>query len=272
MTPANDPQLLQVKRLIRATPERVFTAWTTPEALKQWFGPDTCRIQSAEVDLQIGGAYRIEVFSEKVGEVMAVGGQYREITPHSKLVFTWKWEDDSDWDGIESVVTVDFVPTGGATEVLISHRGFPSAESRDNHEHGWNGCFVKLAARADAMNEMCGPGRFSWNELLVDDVDKAKAFYTELLGWKTEEMPGPMPYTLFTQQGLGVAGLMKKPMPDAPAQWLAYVSVESAEKSAQRVVELGGRVIKAPFEIPDVGSIAIVLDPEGVPFGLFQRV
>ena len=121
------------------------------------------------------------------------------------------------------------------------------------------------------MNEMTGPSHFSWNELLVDDVEKAKAFYTQLLGWDTAPMSGPMPYTLFKKNGMEVAGLMHKPMPQAPSQWLAYVSVESVEKTAQRVVELGGKVVAPPFQIPDIGWIAVVLDPEGVSFGLFQR-
>lgn len=147
MNPVNESNVLTVNRLIRASPERVFAAWTTPEVIKQWFGPDTCRVLSAEVDLRVGGAYRMEVLSEQHGSV-AVRGMYREITPPSKLVYTWQWEDDPDWAGFESVVTVEFVEADGATEVRLTHEGFPSAESQGNHEHGWKACFVKLAARA----------------------------------------------------------------------------------------------------------------------------
>ena len=260
---------LQVKRFVKSPPERVFTAWTTPAQIKQWFGPATCQVLDAEVDLRVGGKYRFRVFNEGMGE-MAVRGEYREVSEPTKLVFTWQWEDDPDWEKVTSVVTVELVAKDGGTEVRITHNGLPSAEHAGRHEHGWNGCLDKLAARAAAMAELNGPGQFSWNELMTTDVEGARAFYTQLCGWQAEPMPGGMPYTMFKKDGIYAGGMMQSPMPDMPPRWVAYVTVESADASAARVTALGGQVCKPPFDIPNVGRIALVLDPQGAMFGLFQ--
>ena len=260
---------LQVKRFIKAPPARVFAAWTKPDQLKQWFGPETCRVLDVALDLRVGGKYRLHVSSGEMGE-MSVSGEYREITAPTKLVFTWKWEDDEDWENVTSVVSVDFSAKDGGTEVQITHDGLPTDEHAGRHEHGWTGSLDKLAARAAAIAELNGPGQFSWNELLADDVESAAAFYTNLLGWTTAAMPGGMPYTLFKKNGSEVAGLMKLPMPGIPPHWLNYVTVEACDATAARVTEIGGTICAPPFDIPNVGRIAVVQDPQGARFGLFQ--
>jgi uncharacterized protein YndB with AHSA1/START domain/predicted enzyme related to lactoylglutathione lyase len=265
-TPSNS---LQVKRLIKASRECVFKAWTTPAQIKQWFGPASCQVLDAQVDLRVGGAYRIRVRAG-CGDEMAVRGEYREVNAPAKLVFTWQWEDDPDWENVASVVTVELVEKDGGTEVTITHEGLPSAESAGRHEHGWNGCLDKLDARAAVAAEMFGPGRFSWNELHTADVDGAGAFYSQLFGWETAPMPGGMPYTLFKMNGTEVGGMMKSPRPGEPPHWLAYVTVEAADATAARIAELGGKIVAPPFDIPNVGRIAIAQDPQGAAFGIFQ--
>ena len=96
MSTSKPASSLKLKRFIKSPPERVFSAWTTPEQVKQWFGPSGCEVLAAEIDLQVGGAYRIRVRSDRHGE-MVVGGKYREISEPARLVFTWQWEDDTDW-------------------------------------------------------------------------------------------------------------------------------------------------------------------------------
>ncbi len=83
-------------------------------------------------------------------------------------------------------------------------------------------------------------------------------------------MPGGMPYTLFEKGGIMAGGMMALPMPGVPPHWLAYVTVESADTSAARIAELGGKICKPPFDISNVGRIAIVQDPQGAFFGIFQ--
>ncbi|HEY2342083.1 MAG TPA: SRPBCC domain-containing protein [Chthoniobacteraceae bacterium] len=270
MNTSTESNRLQVSRWIKASPARVFAAWTRPEQMQNWFGPSTCKVLGAETDVRVGGSYRIKIRSERMGDT-AVGGEYLEVAPPHKLVFTWRWENDADWENVRSVVTIDFIAKEGGTEVQLTHEGFPNAESRGNHEHGWDGSLDKLVARAAAFVEVNGPGHFSWNELLVDDVDKAGAFYTKLLGWQTAPMQaGDMPYILFKQRGSDVGGLMKAPMPGIPAHWLSYITVEAVDAVTARVVELGGIVCAPPFDIPTVGRISVVQDPQGARFGLFQ--
>ena len=264
-TPAESNRL-QVTRHIKAPRERVFAAWTTPDQIKHWFGPASCSVLDAQIDLRVGGKYRFRVNSG--GEEMAVGGEYREISAPSKLVFTWQWEDDEDWAKITSVVTVEFTAKDGGTEVCVMHEGLPSSESAGRHEHGWNGCLDKLVARSAVMAELFGPGRFSWNELIAPDMEGAAAFYTKLLGWEAVPMAGGMHYTLFKKNGADVGGLMS--IPGVPPHWMSYVTVESADASAARAVELGGTICKPAFDIPNVGRIAIVQDPQGAAIGLFQ--
>lgn len=114
------------------------------------------------------------------------------------------------------------------------------------------------------------PGQFCWNELMTTDVAAAKTFYTRLLGWTTEPFGGGMDYTVLKKDNTSVGGLMQAPQPGIPAQWLAYVLVEDVDATAAQAAKLGGKVCKAPFDVPEVGRIAIVTDPQGAAFGLFK--
>jgi len=171
---------------------------------------------------------------------------------------------------VTSVVTVEMIAKDGGTEVRITHEGLPSAEHAGRHEHGWNGSLDKLAARAAAFAELNGPGQFSWNELLVNNPETTGAFYSKLFGWQTAPMPGGMPYTIFKKDEMFVGGMMKLPMPNVPPHWLNYVTVEACDASAARITELGGTIVVPPFDIPNVGRIAVAQDPEGATFGIFQ--
>ena len=151
MKTAQEPvATLRVTRLIKAPRDRVFAAWTNPDDIYKWFGPETCKVLSARIDLRVGGEYRFRVNSpgcaQEAGkateQVMEVFGVYREIKKPSRLVYTWTWEPKDEFG--ESVVTVDFVDKEGFTEVQLTHDKLPTAESRERHGHGWNGCFDKL--------------------------------------------------------------------------------------------------------------------------------
>ncbi|HZL42020.1 MAG TPA: VOC family protein [Verrucomicrobiae bacterium] len=114
------------------------------------------------------------------------------------------------------------------------------------------------------------PGRFCWNELVTTDVAAAKTFYAGLLGWTTEVFGSGMDYTLLKKGDGTVGGLMKCPQPGVPAHWLAYVMVEDVDGSAAKAAKLGGKVVAPPFDVPEVGRIAVVLDPQGAAIGLFK--
>jgi len=133
---------LRLTRTFPASRERVFRAWTEPEALRRWLSPETHETPSAEVDLRVGGAYRIGMRKLSDGKASYVTGLYREITPPEKLAFTWRWEGEPEHG--ETLVTLEFRDLGGVTEVVLTHEQFPSEESRDGHGKGWTSCLNKL--------------------------------------------------------------------------------------------------------------------------------
>ena len=136
---------VEVRRKFPVTRERLFQrVWTDPALVKKWFGPEGVELKGCEIDARVGGQYAFDVFT-KDGEIWRATGEYREITPPSKLVYTWRWDDDPAWDGFESLVTINFNEVPEGSEVHLIHERFPTEESRNNHEHGWGGCLDKLA-------------------------------------------------------------------------------------------------------------------------------
>ncbi len=138
---------LCLRRRFNAPRAQVFRAWTDPQALKQWFGPEGFTVSSAEIDLCIDGAYRVAMYGPK-GEQCCHHGVYREIKPPEKLVFTWMLEgqpcEGSEKRSTETLVTVEFHDHGGSTEVVLTHEFLPDPKSRDGHHFGWSGSFDGL--------------------------------------------------------------------------------------------------------------------------------
>jgi|SRR5579863_3307720 len=139
---------LKIRRTFQAPRERVFRAWTDAIELARWFAPSAeYSTHVPELDLKVGGKYKVEMH-HKGGNVNKVGGTYREIVPPEKIVFTWRWENDP--SAHESLVTIEFLDLGPATEVLLTHVQLPDAEQRDKHLQGWIGCLTRLAEYVEA--------------------------------------------------------------------------------------------------------------------------
>lgn len=134
---------LRLARVIKASPDSVFRAWTEPDQLKHWSAPDGYAVVSADVDLRVGGRYRLRMESPE-GTTHTAYGTYREIRRPERLVYTWSWEEQDDHEIGETVVTVEFRDRKGSTEVVLVHEGFPTDEDRGNHEQGWTSCLERL--------------------------------------------------------------------------------------------------------------------------------
>ena len=134
---------LEIKRLMKASRERVYAAWTDPEQLQQWFGPAKVRTRALEADVRVGGKFRWDITSPE-GEEMTVKGEYRELEPGRKIVFSWQWQEDAEWEGYLSIVTVELEETDKGTEVRLRHESLPSEKSRQGHTEGWNSVLDKL--------------------------------------------------------------------------------------------------------------------------------
>jgi uncharacterized protein YndB with AHSA1/START domain len=134
---------LRIARTLPAPREKVFRAWTDPQAIARWLAPgDDFRTTVFELDLRPGGRYRIEM--REGGKSHVVAGTYREIRPPERLVCTWRWENEPAHAG-ETLVTLEFFERDGATELVLTHERFEDPASRDEHEKGWAGCLGRLA-------------------------------------------------------------------------------------------------------------------------------
>jgi predicted enzyme related to lactoylglutathione lyase len=108
-------------------------------------------------------------------------------------------------------------------------------------------------------------------ELNTTDVAKAKSFFSQLFGWKMEDMPMENGTYTLIQVGEGTGGgIMKHPMAGAPSMWLAYVLVDDIEAATAKVMALGGTVMKEKTEVPGMGWLAIIVDPTGAMLGLWK--
>jgi uncharacterized protein YndB with AHSA1/START domain len=131
--------------------ERVFAAWTDPSRFKEWFGPHGMKNLLCELDLRVGGSWR--VLAEGRGTRRAVSGRYLEIDPPRRLVFTWAWHETADLTTPrehETTVALDFKPVGRRTELTLTQSLFRDRTGTDNHRWGWGESFEKLAALLSA--------------------------------------------------------------------------------------------------------------------------
>jgi uncharacterized protein YndB with AHSA1/START domain len=133
---------LTLERTIAAPPEQVFDAFTQAETLARWFGPSdqyTCTVP--ECDARPGGRYRIEM-RHSGGNVHVVHGVYELVARPSQVVFSFAWVNMPERG--HSRVTVTFEKAGAGTKLVLFQEQLPSAEMREAHTAGWNGCLAKL--------------------------------------------------------------------------------------------------------------------------------
>ena len=120
------------------------------------------------------------------------------------------------------------------------------------------------------------PGMFNWVDLMTTDVEKAREFYSTLLGCETVDNPvgGDFVYTLFSRNGKNLAG-MSPMMPDmleqgVPPHWNSYVAVTNVEEAAAKAASLGGTIIMPPMDVMDFGRMASIIDPTGAVLNLWE--
>lgn len=134
---------LEIIRFINVPTDHVYEAWTDPAQLRQWFGPENVRTRNITADVRVGGKYRWDLTSPE-GEEMSAFGEYKELVPGKKIVFTWQWADDEAWENRTSIVTIELFERSGGTELRLKHEQLPSEESRDRHNEGWNSLLDRL--------------------------------------------------------------------------------------------------------------------------------
>ncbi len=156
MTPKTELQkpdnaTLILKRMLNASPELAFQAWTSPEHIRQWMRPEPgMTVPSVRMDLRVGGRFRIQMRNPD-GEYFTAAGEFREVKAPERLVYTWDWEKDGsgaefgEVEGKTSLITVEFLKRGGQTEIVFMHTRFATVETRDSHARGWGAALETFA-------------------------------------------------------------------------------------------------------------------------------
>jgi predicted enzyme related to lactoylglutathione lyase len=128
---------------------------------------------------------------------------------------------------------------------------------------------------------MAEPGHVWWTELMTSDVDKAARFYGEVMGWRAVKVAsgdprrlasdGEATYTVFRKGDETVCGVFRmegKEFANIPDYWFTYISVDDVDAACERVARVGGQVLKPPYDIANVGRVAVICDPEGAVVGI----
>jgi len=142
MTAASGELTLHIERVLPAPRSVVFTALTEPDELAKWWGPKGFTTPSAEVDLRVGGSYRIAM-QPPSGDLFYLAGEFREVDPPTRLAYTFRWEDP-DPDDRETVVTLSLVDLGESTELIVDQGVFATEGRRALHEQGWTEALDRL--------------------------------------------------------------------------------------------------------------------------------
>jgi uncharacterized protein YndB with AHSA1/START domain len=141
----NDQRELVISRVIDAPRPLVFKAWTQPEHIARWWGPQGFTTIHCEMDIRVGGAYRVAMRSPE-GTERWKRGVYREIVEPERIVFTFTWENpDNTVPHHELLTTVTFDEVGSKTRLTLRQGPFIDARHSDSHGVGWHSTFERLA-------------------------------------------------------------------------------------------------------------------------------
>jgi uncharacterized protein YndB with AHSA1/START domain len=135
VTAHSEELALNMTRVLHAPRSRVFAAFIEPEELAKWWGPRGFTAPSIEIDLRVGGSYRIAMQPPE-GDLFYLTGEFREIDPPARLAYTFRWEDPTP-DDRETLVTLSLRDLGESTELAFTQGTFAAERRRALHEQGW---------------------------------------------------------------------------------------------------------------------------------------
>jgi len=141
---ASDDRVLTVSRVIAAPPEKLFEAFTVPDIMLKWWGPEGASVAEHALDIRVGGSWRTAL-ANSMGQDRAVcSGVYTAIERPHRIAFTWAWLQADGRRGAETFVAVSFERVDRGTRLTVVQKSFASVEQRDLHGQGWNSTFNKL--------------------------------------------------------------------------------------------------------------------------------
>jgi uncharacterized protein YndB with AHSA1/START domain len=133
---------LDLNGVLRAPPSLVFRTLSEPDELAKWWGPHGFTTPSIEVDLRVGGSFRIGM-QPPDGDLFYLTGEFREVDPPARLAYTFRWEEP-DPDDQETIAALTLRDLGDSTELLLTQGPFATEERRSLHRDGWTDSFEKL--------------------------------------------------------------------------------------------------------------------------------
>jgi uncharacterized protein YndB with AHSA1/START domain len=134
--------VLKLERVLPVSPAVVFGAFSDPDRLRKWWGPEGFTIPGVEYHQRVGETYRIEMQPPE-GESFYLTGEFREVDPPARLAFTFVWEDP-DPDDVATLVELSFTDLDGSTQLGLSQGRFKTEDRRQLHRDGWSDSFDKL--------------------------------------------------------------------------------------------------------------------------------
>lgn len=138
---------LTLNRHVRAPREKVFDAFVTENAMREWMCPRGMTIPEIRVEAKVGGGFSLTMRA-KDGEQFRATAAYREIVRPERLVYTWQWVGEG-MPNVETLITVGFAERDGGTDVTMNHSGFPDEALCESHREGWGSTLNRLADRLD---------------------------------------------------------------------------------------------------------------------------
>jgi uncharacterized protein YndB with AHSA1/START domain len=138
--PTENTYRMSVRRTMPAPREVVYEAWTDPHGIREWMCPGDVTTAEAELDVRVGGSYRIVMKGKERDHVHT--GVYQVVEPNARLVFTWTQEGNEG----STLVTVEFLGRGNESELVLTHERFSKADVAKRYESGWGTIAEKLAA------------------------------------------------------------------------------------------------------------------------------
>jgi uncharacterized protein YndB with AHSA1/START domain len=140
----NDKVLVLRRTFPGVSAADVYDAWTRPELVARWYGPEGFANEIHEMELSEGGNYRLTMQAPD-GSRYPLRGVFRTLQPPTRLVFTWMWETPPEnADPRQTLVSIDISQEGPDVRLTLTHEGFPDESSVANHEMGWTGALGKL--------------------------------------------------------------------------------------------------------------------------------
>lgn len=257
---------LVLRRTYDVPRERLFAAWTTPEILKQFLGPGDVTVSELEMDLRVGGTYRI-VMAKPDGERLPVSGVYRDVRAPERIVCTWSWEEDDPALEKETLLTLEFLDHGEKSELVLTHEAFRDSTQRDNHEEGWSAILEQLAG---AFRPSLVKG-IDLSGYMVKDAARAIGFYRDALGLEPSRIYPDnrgAEYDFADGTTFGLWGGGGKVMPFQPSNGILF-TVDDLD-AAVATLKAREIPIAMEFETPNC-RFAAITDTEGNSVFLHKR-